>query len=143
MLYGLTHFNKSAALVVYICQLPQRMIYRRVDLLYVQPKDLLLVFGGVKLSPNISLRPCPCSTNLTSFPTMAALSMMWLISFAVLHKRLANCSLLRFEFNPIPHFRYILFLSSSDNLFLISLLSIPLSLCRALTLSIRLRYQVS
>jgi hypothetical protein len=84
----------------------QKEAYKRDDLLYFHPKDLRFVLevGGVKLSPNISLRACPCSTNPTSFATTAALSVTWLMSFVLLHTRFANCNLLRFEFSAIPHF---------------------------------------
>lgn len=105
----------------------EQHVHIRDAMLFFHPKDLRLAFGGVKLSPNIPLRACPCSTNITSFATMAALSVTWFISFVLLHKRLASCSLLRLEFSATPHFWKSLSLSSSENLFCISLLSICLS----------------
>lgn len=82
-----------------------KQAYKRDAMLCFQPKDLRLgVVRGVKLSPNIPLRASPCSTNLISFAMMAALSVMRFISLELLHKWLASWSLLRFEFNPIPHF---------------------------------------
>lgn len=123
-LCGLSDLRNRLSIVVYYIW---AACYIRDAMLFFHPKDLRLAFGGVKLSPNIPLSAWPCSANITSFATMAALSVMWFISFVLLHKQLASCSLLRFECSAIPHFWKSLFLSSAENLFCISLLSITLS----------------
>lgn len=108
--------------------------YKRDILLFFQPYDLRLVIVGVKLRPNISLSACPWSANLTSFATIAALTLTWFISFGLLHRRFASCSLRRLESNAMPHSWKSLFLSSSENLFCISLPSTSLSRRRAFIL---------
>lgn len=134
MLYGQS--NSTNHLYNCTCMGGIKQAYRRDALLFFQLKDRRFASVGVKLSPNISLRARPCSTNLISFAIMAALSMMRFILLVLLHSWLANCSLRRFESNAIPHLWKSLFLSSSENLFCISLLSISFSRRRAFMLSL-------
>lgn len=107
---------------------------RRDDILFFQPKDLLLFLGGgVMLSPNISLRAGPWSENPISFATMAALSITWFRSVSF-QRRWTSWCLLLLEFKFMPHFWYISFLSAPGNFLYMSRQSILLSRLRALRL---------
>lgn len=100
-------------------------------------RRLNFLFGrrGAKLRPNISLKAWSGFTKVTSFDTIAALSATWFKSFEV-HKRWANCKLLCFVCNPIPHFRNRFSRCSLENLFFTCWLSICLSRRSAFMLSL-------
>lgn len=127
-------FVSIVIIYIYIIYAGAGAAHRREILLFFQLYDLLFCGGEMKLRPKCPFKASPCSANLTSLATMAALSFTWFMFFGSLHNWLVSCSLRRFEFNAIPHFWNSVFLSSSENRFCISLLNVSLSRRRSLTL---------
>ncbi|KAJ0770862.1 hypothetical protein HanPI659440_Chr07g0262501 [Helianthus annuus] len=70
----------------------------------------------------------------TNLATTTALSATWFMSSTWLHNLLANCILLYFVFNPIPHLRNRPSLSCSVSFLCICFVSISLSRRKALSL---------